>query len=138
MLAWPEENCPKGRDTRDDSRNANEPRDDCRSGEKFLRSNDNRDDYHHERIHGSKSELNRHGRGAADTTTAPCLQPSRKLVSCWGHEMEHPNGERQRNEMHHFPARELNCSGGDQRCTRKQGNGTTKQLRAHRNRHSDA
>ena len=57
VLAWPQENCAKGRDTRDDSRNANEPRDDGRSGEKFLRSNDNRDDYHHEWIHDSKSDL---------------------------------------------------------------------------------
>jgi hypothetical protein len=26
----------------------------------------------------------------------PCLQPSQKLVSCWGHEIAHPNAERQR------------------------------------------
>jgi len=34
----------------------------------LFRSNDNRDDYHHKRIHDSESELKRHGRGAADTT----------------------------------------------------------------------
>ena len=37
--------------------------------------------------------------GATQQTqhAVPCLHPSRKLVSCWGHEMAHPDGERQRN-----------------------------------------
>ena len=46
------------------SRNADEPHGDCRSRKKLLRSNDNRDGYHHERIHDSKREFNCHRRSA--------------------------------------------------------------------------
>src|SRR6266404_2831538 len=37
-------------------------------GRSFSASNHNRDHYHHERIHDSQSELNRHRRGATGTT----------------------------------------------------------------------
>src|SRR6266699_4138714 len=48
--------------------NAHNSRNDCRSRKKLFSSNDNRDHYHHERIHDSQSELNRHRRGATGTT----------------------------------------------------------------------
>ena len=67
-LAWPQENRVKGGDPGDDCRNADEPRDDCGSRKKLFRSDDKRDDNHHERIHDSEGELNRHRRGAAGTT----------------------------------------------------------------------
>ena len=68
VLTRPQENHTKGRDTRNDGGEANDPRDDLRSPEKLFRSNDHRDDNHHERIHDSQSELNRHRRRAAETT----------------------------------------------------------------------
>ena len=68
VLTRPQENHTKGRDARDDSREANDPRDDLRSPEKLFRRNDHRDDNHHERIHYSQSELDRHWAGAAETT----------------------------------------------------------------------
>jgi hypothetical protein len=64
--AWPQEN--QGRNAGDDCRKAHEPRDDFRSRKKFFRSNDKRDDNHHEGIHHSQNELDRHWRSAAETT----------------------------------------------------------------------
>jgi hypothetical protein len=68
VLSWAQDNYTKGRDARKDGGNANETGRDFRSRKKPFRSNDNRDDNHHERIHDSRSKLNRHRRGAADTT----------------------------------------------------------------------
>ena len=66
QLAWPQEE--QGSDAGEDRRKADEARDDGRSRKKFFRSNDNRDDDHHKGIHHSQNELNRHRRGAAETT----------------------------------------------------------------------
>ncbi len=55
-------------DARKDGNKANEAGRDFRSWKKLFRSNENRDDYHYERIHDSKSELNCHRRGTAHTT----------------------------------------------------------------------
>ena len=68
VLTRPQKNHTKGRDARDDGREANDPRDDLRSPENLFRSNDHRDDNHHERIHNAQSELDRHRRRAAETT----------------------------------------------------------------------
>ena len=52
-LTRPEEKPTKRRDARKDGRKANDPRDDLRSPEKLFRSDDHRDESHHERIHNS-------------------------------------------------------------------------------------
>ena len=68
MLTRPQKNHTKGRDARNDGREANDPRDDLMSSEKLFCSDDHRDDNHYEWIHNSQSELDRHWAGAAETT----------------------------------------------------------------------
>jgi len=85
-------------DARNDGGNANETGRDLRSRKKPFRNNDNRDDNHHERIHDSQRELNYHRRGAADTTRRTFFAAKAKICSCWGPELAHPSGERQRNK----------------------------------------
>jgi hypothetical protein len=56
VLAWPQENCAKGGDARDDCRKANESRDDFGSWQKLFRRYDNGNADHRERIHHSERE----------------------------------------------------------------------------------
>ena len=81
MLSQPQKNHTKGREARNDSRDANEPRDVLRSPEELFRGNDHRDNDHHERVHDSQSELNSHRRGAAETTCNPLFAPQLKTSS---------------------------------------------------------
>jgi hypothetical protein len=110
VLTRPQGNYIKARDTRNDCRDANEPRNGSRSSEKLFRSDDHRDDSHHKRIHYPQSELNRHWAGAAEATCNPlsAANPKTGFVIHAGNAA--PKWGATAQQVGHFPPCKLNRS----------------------------